>query len=47
MERTELPTPSATDVRCRALERENKCGTKELWEKATEIVFRTACVNDI
>jgi hypothetical protein len=38
---SELPTPSATDVRCRALERQNKCGAKRGMGIAAEIVFRT------
>jgi hypothetical protein len=42
--RNELPTPSARDVRCRALQRQNKCGTKRIMgnsRRNAEIVFRT------
>jgi hypothetical protein len=48
--KVELPTPSATDVRCRALQRQNKCGTKWITETAAEMprsCFARACVNDI
>jgi hypothetical protein len=42
--RTELPTPSATDVRCRSLQRQNECRTKKIMgnsRRDAEIVFRT------
>lgn len=37
----ELPTPSAIDVRCRALERRNKWGTKRMTGTAAEFERRT------
>ena len=40
----DAPTPSARDVRCRVLQRQNKCGTKRIMANSlrnAEIVFRT------
>jgi hypothetical protein len=46
--RFELPTSSTTDIRCRALQRQNKCETKRvIGEQLPKSSFARACVNDI